>query len=250
MIPVHLYNAQKLRCSTTKSLINHPLAVCEAELVKSFKERDFREIVLIGAISSFELAGGSWHEGHYKEITGQVGFASWDLLSHHLEWLGRAISLGCISSLIWGVFHTTEISSPSHAKGSFCLLTPLSVVSQEEIKLWQRLWSPQGQVQGLSLLIGLNPTSYRGSLRPEQIENKEDNTDRWLTCVYSCREFSDFIKFSAQVWAQSNLRCGWFTTGFHLWMEIGLWKLDPGSQWSWAHSSREVELIFSFERSS
>lgn len=38
MIPVYLYNAQELRCSTSKSLINHPLAVCDAELVKSFKE--------------------------------------------------------------------------------------------------------------------------------------------------------------------------------------------------------------------
>lgn len=66
MIPVHLYNAQKLRCSTTKSLINHPLAACEAELVKSFKERDFRDIFfLIWAISSFELAGDSWHEGQH-----------------------------------------------------------------------------------------------------------------------------------------------------------------------------------------
>lgn len=126
----------------------------------------------------------------------------------------------------------------------------LSVVSHKEIKHGQALQSPQEQIQGLFLLIGLNCTSYTGSLRPEQIENKEDNTDRWLTRVYSCREFSDFIKFPAVVWAQSNLRCGWVTTGFHLWIEIGLWKLESSPQWSWAHSSWEVELIFSFERSS
>lgn len=134
------------------------------------------------------------------------------------------------------------MSQPSHAEGSFSLLTPLPVVSQKEIKHWQ---SPQEQAQGLSLLIALNPTSYTGSLRPEQIENKGDNTDRWLTCVYSSRGFLGFIKFPAEVWARSDLRCGGFTTGFHLWMEIGLWKLDPSPQWSWAHSSREELFIFS-----
>lgn len=135
----------------------------------------------------------------------------------------------------WGAFphllevfsHCTEISEPSRAMGSFCLLPPLPAASQEEIKPWQ---SPQEQIQGFSLLIALNSTSYTGSPRPEQIENKEDNTDRWLTCVYSCREVLDFIKFPAEVWARSNLRCEGFTTGFHLWMEIGLWKLDSSPQ--------------------
>lgn len=110
--------------------------------------------------------------------------------------------------------------------------------------------APQEQIRGLSLLIGLHSMSYTGSLRLEQIENNKDNTDQWLTGVYSCREFLCFIKFPAEVWAESNLRCEWLKIEFHLWMETGMWKLEPSPRWSWAHSSSEVESISTFKRRS